>query len=121
MTTIANIPHFNAIEYVKRLRSVNFTQEQAEVQALEMEQVVSRIVIDIKAELKQELHANELATEKDLEMAKLELQKHIENNTVKLELKIEQYRYDSLKFIVWTGIGVVVVLGGMLAKGFHWW
>ncbi len=22
--------------------------------------------------------------------------------------------------IVWTGIGVVVVLGGILAKGFHW-
>ena len=73
MTTTANIPHFNAIEYVKRLRSVNFTQEQAEVLALEMWQIVFRIAVEIKTELKQELHADELATKKDLDIVKLDL------------------------------------------------
>lgn len=37
-----------------------------------------------------------------------------------LELKIELYKYESLKFIVWTGMGVVITLGGVMAKGFHW-
>ncbi len=37
----------------------------------------------------------------------------IKEDIKKLELKIEQYRYDSLKFIVWTGVSVVVVLSGV--------
>lgn len=31
-----------------------------------------------------------------------------------------QLRYDMLKFIVWTGLGSVITLGGMIAHGFHW-
>ena len=73
-----SIPRFNVLEYVKKLRSVNFTQEQAEMQALEMEQVVSRIFIDLKADIKQELHTDELVTKKDIEIIRLELQKEIE-------------------------------------------
>lgn len=81
-----NFPRFNVLEYVKKLRSVNFTQEQAEMQALEMEQVVSRIFIDLKADIKQELHTDELATKKDLDIVKLELQKEIVQSSSKIIL-----------------------------------
>lgn len=37
----------------------------------------------------------------------------------RIELAIEKVRYDALKFTIWTGVSVVVVLSGMLAKGFH--
>ncbi len=38
----------------------------------------------------------------------------IKEDIKKLEVKIEQYRYDSLKFIVWTGVGVVIALSGVI-------
>lgn len=41
---------------------------------------------------------------------------------VKTELKsdIKDLRYDTLKFVIWTGIAVIVALGGMISHGFHW-
>ncbi|MES2205139.1 MAG: hypothetical protein V4496_07985 [Pseudomonadota bacterium] len=45
---------------------------------------------------------NELATKKDLELA------------------IEKLRYETLRFVAWASVSVIVTLGGMLAKGFHW-
>ncbi|HLX55312.1 MAG TPA: hypothetical protein VKR58_15315 [Aquella sp.] len=90
-----NFPRFNVVEYIKKLRAVNFTQEQAEVQAQEMECMMSTI----SNEIKQELHTDGLATKVDLKDP---------------EVKIEKYRYDSLKFIVWTGAVVTtVILGGV--------
>ena len=98
-----NFPRFNVLEYVKKLRSVNFTQEQAEMQALEMEQVVSRIFIDLKACIKQELHTDELATKKDIEIVKLELQKEIE--VVRKEIV-----QSSNKIIFWVA-GLLITSG----------
>ncbi len=67
---------------------------------------MEHIIESVLDQTKNVIDSKEIATKHDLK---------------ELEVKIEQYRYESLKFIVWTGIGVVVVLGGMLAKGFHWW
>lgn len=37
-----------------------------------------------------------------------------------IELAIAHLKHDTLRFVVWTGVAVIVALGGMLAKGFHW-
>ena len=66
------------------------------------------------------LNTHELATKVDLKQLEVDLRTDIKQLEVKLEIKIEQYRYDTLKFVVWTGIGVAVFVGGLLAKGFHW-
>ena len=65
----------------------------------------------------------DLATKKDLKELDVKLTQHqlITHKEIKdLDLKLEQYRYESIKFIVWTGIGVIISLGGLLSKGFHW-
>lgn len=54
-----------------------------------------------------------LATKHDLDVAKRELE-------LSFKRDIEALRYQTLKFIVWTGISVVAAVFGMLAKGFHW-
>ena len=90
-----NFPRFNVLEYVKKLRLVNFTQEQAEVQALEMENVVSRIANDIKTDIKQELHTDELVTKKDIEIIRLELQKEIE--MVRKEIMVVRKEIEMVK------------------------
>jgi hypothetical protein len=107
MTTLAiNNSRFDPIEYIKRLRNLGVNQEVAEVQAQELEHVLET-AIDI---VKKDIFTKELATKADLGTTKAELQK-----------EIAALRYDTLKFIIWTGVGIVVTLGGMLAKGFHWW
>ncbi len=99
MAIAINIKYFDPILYVQKLRKAGVTQEIAEVQAQEMENIVSTI-----------LNNDSLASKNDLRETELRLQK-----------EIADLRYASLKFTIWTGVGVVVVLGGMLAKGFHWW
>ena len=124
MAMAMNFSHFNVLEYVRKLRSVNFTQEQAEVQALEMEQVISKIYVSIKDEVKQEIHMDELVTKKDLNITQLELQKEMEvirkeiiqsNNNLELKLKNLE-----IKLMTMYGGGFLILLG-VIAKGFHWW
>lgn len=97
------------VNYIHELKEAGFTDRQSEVQARQLEQVVT----EIKNEAAMKKDLNDLATKKDLEMTKKDL-----------ELAIEKLRYETLKFVVWTGVGVVVALGGtlggMMAKGFHW-
>lgn len=138
------------VGYMHRLKQAGFTDQQSEVQAGELEQMFANMKQDIKQglrqEIKQEMQAGDLATKRDLEMLRLatkqdldvlrlEIQKDLETlrlvtkkdiEAVQLTTKndIEKLRYESLRFVVWTGVGVVVTLGsmmtGMLAKGFHW-
>ena len=111
----------SAVDYMHALRLVGFTNEQSEVQARELERVVVAITKEreeLKHDLKKELELEGLATKKDVEAVKQEIEKLASKKD--LELAIEKVRYDALKFTVWTGVSVIVVLGGMLAKGFHW-
>ena len=106
MSTLS-VKHFSTVDYIKKLRAVEFTQPQAEVFAEVMEQQ-TQIIHEQQNEI-EFLKTKETASKSDVRESELRLQK-----------EIATLRYDSLKFIVWTGVGVVVILGGMLAKGFHW-
>ncbi len=116
MAIILNHKYFDTIEYVKKLRNAGVSQNIAEVQAQEMEHVIDNIMELTTERTTQIFNSKEAITKGDLH---LEIEK-VNAKIHGIELKIEQLRYDSLKFIIWTGIGVVVAIGGMLAKGFHW-
>ncbi|MBP9726968.1 MAG: hypothetical protein KBD83_05850 [Gammaproteobacteria bacterium] len=88
------------VNYMHELKAAGFTDQQSEVQARQMEQVVAEV-------------KNELATKQDLKNLELVIKKD-------MDVVIEKLRYETLKFVVWTSVGVIVTLGGMLAKGFHW-
>ena len=115
---------FDPIEYIKSLRNLGVKQEVAEVQAKELEHVIEQT----RQETRQIFENKELATKGDIENTKLTLQKEIETVRKEIEVvrkEIADVRYDTLKFIIWTGVGVtaamIATLGGMLAHGFHWW
>ncbi len=130
--------HFDALDFVKKSKALGVNDELAEYQARQLENV-----IDIASfTAREEFNVHELATKTDLkieikqlesdlkiEMKQLDLKIEQYHSDLKiemkqLEVKIEQYRYDTLKFVIWTGVGVVISLGGLLcgllAKGFHW-
>ena len=95
------------VDYMHELKDAGFTDRQSEVQAKKIEQVVVEI-------------QNGLATKQDLEELRLSAKKDLALTKKDLELAIEKLRYESLRFTVWTGIGVIAAVGSMLAKGFHW-
>jgi uncharacterized protein YgbK (DUF1537 family) len=99
--TAFSIKHFDTLEFVKKSKEYGINEQFAEYTARQIEQAIDIAVVTAR----EEMQTRELATKTDIKQ---------------LEVKIEQYRYDSLKFIIWTGIGVVITLGGMIAKGFHW-
>jgi len=113
--TAISLEHFSAIDYIQDLRQADFTERQAEavVKIIERQsQVIQEQNNEIDKQKNQidSLKSKELATKGDIRESELRLQKEIEN-----------VRYDALKFIVWTGVGVVAILSGMMARGFHWW
>lgn len=93
------------VDYIYELKQAGFTDKQSEVQARKLEQILADVRQEIKHDIQQELQPEGLATKMDIK---------------NVELAIEKARYDALKFTIWTGAAVVVVLGGMLLKGFHW-
>lgn len=112
MSSAAVARHFDTLAFVKKSKELGVKEDLAEYQARQLEQV-----IDIASAFAlEEFNIHELATRTDLKQLEVDLKIEIKQ----LEVKIEQYRYDTLKFVVWTGIGVIVFLGGLLAKGFHW-
>lgn len=112
------------VDYIYELKQAGFTDRQSEVQARKIEQIVAEVKQELKQDIKQELEIDGLATKQDLAIVKKDLEIAIEKIRADLELSIEKVRYDTLKFVVWTGVIVVVTLlssiTGLLAKGFHW-
>ncbi len=119
------------VDYIHDLKQAGFTDTQSEVQARKLEQIVASVQQElrqnIKREIKQELQVEGLATKMDVLAVKsdvLAVKTDIELLKKGFDLEIEKVRYDALKFTVWTGVAVVATLvttlGGMLAKGFHW-
>ncbi|MCX7116985.1 MAG: hypothetical protein NTW94_03600 [Legionellales bacterium] len=130
----ATVRHFDALAFVKRSKELGVKEDLAEYQARQLDQLID-IAMAIN---KEEFNTHELATKTDIKQLEVDLKTDIKQLEVdlktdikqlevdlktdikQLEVKIEQYRYDALKFTVWTGIGVTVFLSGLLVKGFHW-
>lgn len=141
MTTIAATHYFDILDYVRKAKEIKDPEALAEYQVKQIEAVVDQVIQQVTQQTKEEVNClreeianKELATKydielvkydielvkKDLELAKLELKKDIEMAKEETNSKIAQLKYDTIKFVVWTGIGVVAFLGSMLARGFHW-
>ena len=84
------VKHFDVLEYVKKAKENGVKEEFAEFQARQIEQL-SDIIQEQNLKISQ-LELKDPLTKSDFLTVKEDIKK--------LELKIEQYRYDSLKFIV---------------------
>ncbi|MBP9743007.1 MAG: hypothetical protein KBD37_06590 [Burkholderiales bacterium] len=93
---------FNIIGYIKKLRNAGVSQEIAEIQAEELENVL-KIAINTS---KEEFKSKELATKGDIRESELKLQKEIAN-----------FKTQTL---VWIGLNSAFLLG-VMAKGFNLW
>jgi hypothetical protein len=132
-TTVENmaIKYLDVFEYVKGSKKIQDPGDLAEYQAKQIESAIETAVQYVKSD-----HAG-LATKGDIQTVKAEIQTvrgeiqtvRGELQTVKGELQneiravkddIKDLRYDTLKFVVWTGSAVLLAMTAMLARGFHW-
>jgi len=142
------ILRFDPIEYARKLRGAGVTQDQADIQAQELERIVEQQNEVLQEKFEQQartlqentqklsnLEAKELVNKGDLRETELRLMKEIEEvrretEEVRREIEvvrreIEALKFHTLKFVIWTGVGVSAIListlGSMMAKGFSWW
>jgi hypothetical protein len=113
----ANIKYFDTLEFVEKSKKLGIPEEAAKFQVNQIEQAIEAAVTNVEKEMskvKDKMGALDLATKGDVRESELRLLR-----------EIEVVRYATLKFVISTGVGVVVTLGGtlggMIAKGFHWW
>jgi hypothetical protein len=115
--------YFDALTFVRKSRELGVPEQLAEYQARQFEQVINIVSNEIKAEIKQELHADELLTKGDLkqqlEITKLELQKEIEIVRREIEVVRNDIKKSEIVLLIIFGSGFLTMLG-VLAKGFHW-
>jgi|SRR6185437_7588305 len=113
----SNNPKFDIVEFIQRLKKANFTQEQSELLAQETDRILEAAISnsrEVKAEIKQELHSDELATKGHVRESELRLKKDIEILKLELQKEIALIESRLLKWMLGVGIAsTTIVLGGM--------
>ena len=108
MTTIT----FDAFAYAHRLRDVGITEQQAEVIARSTTEV---LLIAVES-AKEEIHAGELATRRDLKEVETALKRDLKELELQVLVQIEKSKNSTLLWMFAMLTGLV----GIMAKGFHW-
>lgn len=109
MAATMTMKYFDTLEYVRKAKEIKNPEELAEYQVKKIEEAMENLAQHVH----DDIASKELATKADLMLLKSDLK-------LEINQKIEWLRYDSLKSTIWTGIGVVVSLGGLIMHGFHW-
>lgn len=134
VATTMTIKYFDTLEYVKKSKEITDPEALAAYQVKQIETAIETAVQYVKkdssidiTQVRDEINNKNWATKNDIINLRNELKNDIislrgELMTVKseLELKIANLRFEMIKFIVWTGVGSVMLLGSMMAHGFHW-
>lgn len=102
------IKYFDTLEYVKESKRIEDRGDLAEYQVKQIEAAIERAVQYVQNDRK------DLVTKNDIKDFATK------NDIMTLQKELTNLRYDTLKFIVWTGVTAVSILGGMIAHGFHW-
>ena len=129
-----NIKYFDTLEYVQKSEEIKNPRDLAEFQVKQMESALETVTQYVKNDytsrmknFRSEINNRNLATKNELFEVKNELKSDIKDLRSELKGDIKNLRYETLKFVVWTGVSVIVSVGGMMiglftaiAHGFHW-
>ena len=85
------------IDYICELKNAGFSEQQAEVQARKLEQVI----LEVKNDLKEEFQQKGLAQKSDIRESELRLQKEIKELELQINANISKAKIST---IMWVGI-----------------
>lgn len=125
-----SIKYFDTLEYVKKSTEIKDPGDLAAYQIKQIELAIETAVRYVKNDVHEDINNKQLATKGDVNALKNDIQelrnelkgdiKDVRGEIKDVRGEIKDLRYDTLKFIVWTGVAVILTLGGILAHGFHW-
>ena len=101
------IKYFDTLKYVQEAKKIKDPEKLIEYQAEQMESAIEAAVQYVQNNIRKS--RKKLTTKQDL----LELE-------LKIHREIAELRYATIRYIVVTGVGGIITLGGMIAHGFHW-
>lgn len=113
-----------AVSYVKSEVHHNAQNLRDEIDIYKKELATKSELFSVKTELKTDIQTVRAELKAEIQGVRTELKAEIQEVRTELKGDIKDLRYDTLKFVVWTGVGVVITLGGLLGgligHGFHW-
>ena len=118
----ATIKYIDILDYVRKAKEIKDPEVLAEYQARQIESAIELVAQQVR----EEFHSKDLVTKADFGTLKVDLSiavAKIENGSKDLEIRLKKeiadLRYETLKFIVWTGVGVVAALSGIFGRALH--
>src|SRR3989338_8208862 len=109
---------------IHELREATKTDIQAvKTDIHELRAATQADIHELRSELKADIYelGTTLRTEFKTDICELRTDVNgLKDTTKDLVDRIGNLRYDTIKFVVWTGVSIVVFIGTMMAKGFHW-
>ena len=98
---------FDVIDYVKKLRNVGISPAAAEVQGQELSHALKTMGREMKTEIKQELHFDNLATKNDIQ--------EVKNDIQEVRLEIANTKNELIKWVLGIGITASIATCGAMA------
>src|SRR6185437_520783 len=105
---------FDVIDYVKKLRNVGISPAAAEVQGQELSHALKTMGREMKTEIKQELHFDNLATKNDIQEVKNDIQE-VKNDIQEVRLEIANTKNELIKWVLGIGITASIATCGAMA------
>lgn len=99
---------FDTHEFVKKLKDVGFSEEQAEV----MTDLQKTTVSNTLEQARHDYELDDLATKRDLKETELRLESRIKDT----ELKIVETKADLVRWVVGVGLLQITIITGLLLK-----
>jgi hypothetical protein len=91
---------FDTLAYFNKLKGAGFTERQAEVAAEAQKETIDIVISEIEVR-----HLNEMATKKDIELLRRDL-----------ELKIAETKSDLIRWVVGAGFLQTALIAALLLK-----
>lgn len=88
----------DTLQIARKLKQLGYTQEQAEGHA----EILKEATESVLAKVKEDTESNKTLTED------------------RFLLELEKTKNEMLKWVVGVGASTLIILGGMIAKGFKW-
>lgn len=103
---------FDTHDFVKKLKGVGFSEEQAEI-LTDLQKV---IVSNTLEQARHDYELDDLATKRDLKELELKLDTRINGTELKLEIKIAETKADLIRWVVGVGMLQVTIITALILK-----
>jgi hypothetical protein len=107
-----NATTFDTHEFVKRLKGVGFSEEQAET----LTDLQKTTISNTLEQAKHDYELDDMATKRDLKELEVALKRDIKEIELKIEVKIAETKADLIRWVVAVGLLQITIITGLIFR-----